>query len=315
MSMRYGFGDNTGNLAIIDTQKLPVLKCEWNLYLEVSGEKSRWLTPQELELVESISTQQIDSGSDTMTIRLKDPNMDFINKAIFVEEAKITFMCRWDTTFNFYRFSGYISAIDLSFPEDGMPTMTITCLDNSHLMNRENKKRTWDKVTSADVVQKIAQEYGFQCEIEPNYVFKLEDNISQSDQTDIEFLESLASREREPFMAKYVLEEDLKTKKVVEKIVYKRKALDGKPELFFDYKGDKHNIISFNPQINKETKRIKVDKADITTNTKTIEKGTGSNTNTVYNREDGAKPTETSDTPILPTGHMTDSGIAYTVVK
>ena len=92
MSMLYGFGDNTGNLAIIDTQKLPVLKCEWNLYLEVSGEKSRWLTPQELELVESISTQQIDSGSDTMTIRLKDPNMDFINKAIFVEEAKITFI-------------------------------------------------------------------------------------------------------------------------------------------------------------------------------------------------------------------------------
>ena len=96
-------------------------------------------------------------------------------------------------------------------------------------------------------------------------------------------------------------------------IFFKDKSL--KSELFFDYKGDKHNIISFNPQINKETKRIKVDKADITTNTKTIEKGTGSNTDTVYNREDGAKPTETSDTPILPTGHMTDSGIAYTVVK
>ena len=85
---------------------------------------------------------------------------------------------------------------------------------------------------------------------------------------------------------------------VTEKIVYKRKALDGTPTLSFEYKQGKCNIISFSPQINKETKRIKVEKSDIATNTKTVESGTGSNTDTSYSREDGAKPTETTDSPV-----------------
>ena len=66
----------------------------------------------------------------------------------------------------------------------------------------------------------------------------------------------------------------------------------------FEYKQGKCNIISFSPQINKETKRIKVEKSDIATNTKTVESGTGSNTDTSYSREDGAKPTETTASPV-----------------
>lgn len=290
--MKYGFGDNKGNNKIIDNLS-SVLKCEWNIYLEVQGEKARWLTAKELELVESINVKQTSSGSDTLTLVIKDPNMDFLNKAIFIDEAKIQFMCRWSTTFSFYRFAGYISAIDVDFPEDGMPSLTITCMDNSHLMNREKKKRSWDNITSAEVVQKIAQEYGFQSEVEDKYDFERKDNIAQSDQTDIEFLESLAGEEREPFLAKYVMEE--KNGSVTEKIVYKRKALDGNPTSAFEYKQGKCNIISFSPQINKETKRIKVEKSDIATNSKTVESGVGSNTTTTYSREEGAKPTETTD--------------------
>ena len=82
---------------------------------------------------------------------------------------------------------------------------------------------------------------------------------------------------------------------VTEKIVYKRKALDGTPTLAFEYKQGKCNIISFSPQINKETKRIKVEKSDIATNSKTVESGVGSNDTTTYSREEGAKPTETTD--------------------
>ena len=82
--MKYGFGDNKGNNKIIDNLS-SVLKCEWNIYLEVQGEKARWLTAKELELVESINVKQTSSGSDTLTIVIKDPNMDFLNKAIFID--------------------------------------------------------------------------------------------------------------------------------------------------------------------------------------------------------------------------------------
>lgn len=288
--MKYGYGDNINNLKILDTTS-SVLKCEWNIYLDFQGEKPRWLTSTELELVESITVQQISSGSDTLTLVIKDPDLNFLDKAVFIDEAKIQFMCRWSTTFSFYRFMGYISAIDVDFPEDGMPTLTITCMDNSHLMNREKKKRSWDNTTSAEVVKKIAQEYGFQCEVEKDYSFEVKDNIAQSDQTDIEFIESLADDEREPFSAKYIMEE--KDGVITEKILYKRKAIDGEPKLTFSYKTGDCSIISFSPQINKETKQIKIEKSDIATNTKTTESGTASNTDTNYSREQESKPTET----------------------
>ena len=290
--MKYGYGDNANNTKILDKIS-PVIKCEWNIYLAFQGEKSRWLTPTELELVESITIQQISSGSDTISLVIKDPNLDFLDKAMFIDEAKIQFMCRWSTTFKFYHFIGYVAAIDVDFPEDGMPTLNITCMDGGHLMNRKKKKRSWDNVTSAEVVQKIAKEYGFQCEIEKDYTFDKKTNIAQSYQTDIEFIESLADDEREPFSAKYYMEN--KDGKVIEKICYKRKAIDGEPTLTFSYKKDDFSIISFNPQINKETKKIKIKKSDIDTKNKSVESGTASNEDTDYSREKGSKPVETHD--------------------
>lgn len=154
--------------------------------------------------INSIEFDELCDGSDTCTLQITDPDFQFIEDDIFIEEASI--YCRFGFNEDTFRneFTGYISAVDISFPEEGSPTLSITCFDKSHLMNRSKKERSWDNVTRADVVKKIAAEYGFNVDLESNYTFAVVDTISQSDNTDIEFLESLAGEEREPFMCKLV---------------------------------------------------------------------------------------------------------------
>ena len=91
------------------------------------------------------------------------------------EEATVEISIHLDGGENTVIFSGYISAIDLDFPSDGYPTMSIYCLDCSHVMNRKKKKRSWENTTNAEVVKAIAKEYGFKCVVEQGYTFKTEE--------------------------------------------------------------------------------------------------------------------------------------------
>ena len=181
------------------------------------------ITGRARSCINSIEFDDLCDGSDTCTLNITDPDFIFIEDNIFIEEAKVLARFGFNEDIDRKEFSGYISAIDISFPEEGSPTLTITCLDNSHLMNREKKNRSWDNVTRADIVKKIATEYGYYPDIEPNYTFAVQDTISQSNQTDIEFLESLATQEREPFMCKVKGTH----------IVYKKKGLLQTPPPFF----------------------------------------------------------------------------------
>ncbi len=219
--------------------------------------------------IKSLDLDELCDGSDTLTVTIIDPNFEYIDDNIFVDEAKIIFEHGFETDVERQKFSGYISAIDISFPEDGSPTLTITCLDNSHLMNRKKKNRSWDKVTRADVVKKIAREYGFSTKIEPNYTFATIDTISQSGQTDIEFLESLASDEREPFLCKLI----------GTTLHYRKKGLLSDPVATVGYKTYPFDVISFSPQINKETKQEEITSADINASDKSLESYTANDGN------------------------------------
>ena len=157
-----------------------VLSCYWNVY--INGKE---LSKSRKECVDSIDIQELCDGSDTCTLVVHDPNFYFIEDNIFIEEATISVFLGWHGDTHRSSFSGYISAVDISFPENGYPMLSIFCLDKSHLMNRKKKKRSWDNVSNADVVKKIAQEYGFKCVVEKGYTFKVEETISQSNTTDI----------------------------------------------------------------------------------------------------------------------------------
>lgn len=194
-------------------------------------------------------------GSDKLTISITDPDFVFIEDNIFVDDAGVVARYGFADDTDREEFTGFISAIDISFPADGSPTLSITCLDDSHVMNRVKKNRTWDNVSRADVVRLVASEYGYAVDIEPNYDFKVQDTISQSNQTDIEFLEGLAGDEREPFMCK--LSGNV--------LIYRKKGLLQSPSAEVGYKVEPFDVISFGPQITKETRKESVTDSDVTT--------------------------------------------------
>ena len=242
-----------------------VISCSW--VISINGKE---LDLGRKSCISSIEIDEECDGSDSCTISICDPEFKFIEDNIFVEEATVSVEMGWHGDTHRVTFTGYISAIDINFPDSGFPVLSIFCLDNSHVMNRKKKKRSWDKVTNADVIKKIAQEYGFKCVIESGYTFKKEDTISQSNVTDIDFCESLASNERVPFMCKLI----------GNTLYYVKKGILKDPTSTVYYKKFPYDVISFSPKINKETKQEEVTSADINTNTKKVDKATANDDNT-----------------------------------
>lgn len=254
-----------------------ILSCYWNVYvngvlLELSKKKC----------IESIEIEELCDGSDVCSIVLNDPDFLFIEDNLFVEEATISVKMGWHGDTYRVSFDGFISAIDLNFPENGYPVMTLFCMDNSHLMNRKEKDRSWDNVTRPEVVQKIAMEYGFKCVIESGYSFKTEDTISQTGTTDIEFCENLAGEERDPFMCKLI----------GNTLFYVKKGILKNASATLNYRKAPYDVVSFKPQINKETKKEEVQSADINTNNKTVDSAVANDENTL--RETQGDPVKTT---------------------
>lgn len=251
-----------------------------------------WVNNAEVEdraraCINSIEVDELCDGSDVCTISITDPDFIFIEDNIFTDEASVLVRFGFNEDIERKEFSGYISAIDITFPQEGSPTLTVTCLDSSHLMNRVKKNRSWDNVTRADVVRKIAAEYGYYPEIESNYTFSVQDTISQSNQTDIEFLESLATQEREPFMCKLIGTH----------IVYKKKGLLQTPVTDLGYKTYPFDVMSFSPQINKETRQEEVTYSNVDTGDKSYESYTATDGN--VSRDIQGESVKTSTTAAL----------------
>ena len=257
-----------------------VLSCYYNVHINGSP-----ISVDRKECIESISLDELDDGSDTCTIVVSDPEFKYIEDAIFIEEATVYVEFGWWGATHRDTFFGYISAIDISFPEKGYPQLSVFCLDNSHIMNRKKKTRSWDNVTRADVVKKIAAEYGFKCVIQSGYNSTKEDSISQSGVTDIEFIENLAGEERDLY----------KCKLIGDTIYYVKKGLLGSPKATVSYKKGDFDVISFSPKINKETRQESIDKADINTDTKATDSATASDSTTA--REVQGEPVQTTSTP------------------
>lgn len=254
-----------------------VLSCYWKVC--INGKE---LDEGRRHCINNIDIQEQCDGSNTCTLTVNDPNFLYIEDNIFIQEATISVELGWHGDTHRVHFDGYISAIDIDFPDTGSPVLSVFCLDESHVMNRKKKQRSWDNVSSADVVRKIAKEYGFSCVIETGYNFDIEDTISQSDMTDIEFCENLAGGERIPFMCKLI----------GTTLYYVKKGLLKDPASTLYYKRYPFDVVSFSPRITKETILEEVTCSDIDTSTKKTKKSTASNKDT--SRDTQGEPVSTS---------------------
>lgn len=224
-----------------------------------------WISGTKLDInkkacITSIEVKETVDGSDICTIKISDPEFLYIEDNIFIEDNKIKVKLGWVGVTYRVEFNGYISAIDVDFPSDGTPALTITCMDNTHLMNRKKKDNTFKNTTSAKVVQQIAKSYGFNCVIESGYTFETQETITQSQQTDIDFITKLAGDEVYPFTARLV----------GNTFYYVKKGHLTTPKMTLTYLKYPHDIISFSPKITKESSQVEVGSSVINSSNKAM---------------------------------------------
>ena len=215
--------------------------------------------------INSISIKETVEGSDSATIQISDPEFLYIEDNIFIEDNSIKIKLGWSNTTYRVTFNGYISAIDINFDSDGIPKLTITCMDNTHVMNRKKKNETYKNCTSAEVVKKIVQGYGYSCVVDSRYSFKRQETITQSNQTDIDFITKLAGDEVYPFTARLV----------GNTFYYVKMGKLETPKMSLTYKKYPHEVISFTPKINKESKQVEISGASVDTSSKSVSSSTG----------------------------------------
>lgn len=228
----------------------------------ISGTK---LGLEKKQCINSIEIKETVEGSDVATLQITDPEFLYIEDNIFIEENTIKIRLGWDNTTYRVEFQGYISAIDINFDDTGCPKITVTCMDNTHTMNRKRKSNTFKNCTSADVVKKIVQSYGYTCVVDSSYKFTKQETITQSNQTDIDFITKLAGDEVHPFTARLV----------GKKFYYVKMGKLEEPKMALTYKKYPHEIISFSPKINKEYKQVEVSSSKINTSNKEVSTSTG----------------------------------------
>lgn len=233
-----------------------------------------WINNQKLDLykkecITSIEVEETTEGADTATMNVSDPNFEYIEDNIFVEDTPIKIQIGWNGYTYRSEFSGWIATIDIDFNSDGVPVLNITCMDDTHRMNREKHSNTWNNMTSAQVVEDIVRGYGFQFVCESGYAFTQQETITQSNQTDIDFIQSLAGEETALFTARLVDNREFH---------YEIKGKLTEPKMVLTYVKYPHDIISFSPKINVETRQ-----ESVTSGTVNDDKSAESTTYTVEN--------------------------------
>ena len=229
----------------------------------ISGTK---LALSKKQCINRINVVETVEGADSAVIEIQDPKFEFIEDDIFLEENTIKIKMGWSNTTYKVEFSGFISVVDISFNSDGIPKLTLTCMDKTHKMNKKKKNKTFKNTTNAAVVKNIVKDYGFTAVVDKSYKFTKQETITQSNQTDIEFITKLAGDEVHPFTARL----DGK------KFRYEKMGKLTTPKMTLTYREYPHEIISFTPRINKESKQVEIKKSSINTRDKSTSTTKGS---------------------------------------
>ncbi|MFL6414182.1 MAG: phage late control D family protein [Bryobacteraceae bacterium] len=90
--------------------------------------------------------------------------------------------------------SGEITTISPSFPESGMPTLSIEGQTLLHRLSESKKTRTFQKMTDQQMVQQIAADLNLK--VKADDTGTQYDYVMQNNQTDLEFLSGRAERIR-----------------------------------------------------------------------------------------------------------------------
>lgn len=273
-----------------ETSDRKALSFKWDFY--INGEV---LSPERKKCVQSLEYSNPVDSSDLLTLNICDPDMVFLQDDLFVEDAVVKCNIFFEGVEEKVEFDGYVVALDPDFPEEGVPSVKVYCIDNTHLMDKKKIKKTWKNKTRPQIVAEILKKYGYTLSVGKGYTFRKVKSVSQSNVTDIAFCESLAADEPDLFYFK-----------LMGKVGYLgRYAVAKDFDQLLSYRGAPYDILSFTPQITKAQIEVKEKESKITpeygdlwATTTTAEEqgvpsgatsplGSDSTVNSVYNHDTG----------------------------
>lgn len=207
--------------------------------------RGKLLDDTRMKNILDVTVQDNCTGSDLLQITMCDPDLKFIEDDIITEKSAIKFEATYTNSKgakSSIKFNGYISIIDIDFTDDGVPTMCLSCMDKTYIMDTQKKKRTWEKIKRSEVAKKIFKEHGLKTVIHDTK--EKVDTITQSNETDIVFLNKLASEEDD-----YLVYVEGDTGYFV------KKPTKVSSQATLQYKEAPYDITSFSPRIVKKEKQ------------------------------------------------------------
>lgn len=144
----------------------------------------------------SVSVEDHATDADMATVTVSNKDNRWVDSTLFEKGNTMEILLGYGRALKLV-FKGMIVRPELSFPEDGVPTLNVRAYDASHLMRRDQEKKmtTWQNVTDSQLVRGIAEKYSFKDEdLAIEETKDVLPYVAQGNETDWEFLKSRAVR-------------------------------------------------------------------------------------------------------------------------
>ena len=144
----------------------------------------------------SVSFEDHASDVDMATLVVNNKDAKWVDSDMFDKGKTIEIHMGYGYALQLM-FKGKIIRPELSFPEDGVPTLTVRAYDLSYQMRRSEEKAntTWQNITDSQLAGKIASKYGIKGnQMVIDKTKTVIPYIAQGNLTDWEFLKERAER-------------------------------------------------------------------------------------------------------------------------
>ena len=150
------------------------------------------------ELMNDILGVTVDTSlylPEMFTILIQDPDFKWVDDSMFEMGNPVEISVEGATEIGGYKgllIKGEIAALEPDFSAQGATSLLVRGYNKAHRLHRGKKSRTFLKQTDSDIAKKIAAEVGLSPTVDATSVRY--DYVIQSNQTNMEFLQSRAGR-------------------------------------------------------------------------------------------------------------------------
>ena len=142
----------------------------------------------------SVSFEDHATDADMATLVLANPGNRWTDSPLFDQGNVLELAVGYGKALT-PMFKGPITRPEPSFPEDGVPTLSLRAYDLSHQMRRDEEKKatTWQGIKDSDLARQMAQKHGIR-ELDIEETTLVIPYVAQGNETDWAFLKRRAER-------------------------------------------------------------------------------------------------------------------------